>query len=257
MQGHVERRYWLTGMPKGDFGQGMAIRYGYLDITDREYRLYEVNGCHFIGPIGDGLTETDIEISGDAYQLLVMATQNEYKQKIRFALQDEHQRYSVDEDTSPEGTYLGNPIREGEIQWADHGIEIRQKGETCFIARRLANRPVWEGGDVLISQEAFDFFWGRNDCMRIMKVRYEVRTPEDKNVGDTVWYVDRYILPSGGLVRAKVMLSGENNGVLPVPIAQVAFRAVTNDLRFRDWHLAKYGLVIELQEWNEFTKNAC
>ncbi|HWQ59618.1 MAG TPA: hypothetical protein VN420_00515 [Candidatus Fimivivens sp.] len=251
MQGHVERRYWLTGMPKGDFGPGMVIRYGYLDITKREYRLFKKDGRFYIGPVS-GSAEADIEISGDAYQLLVMATQNEYKQKIRFALQDEHQRYSVDEDTCPEGTYLGNPILEGEIQWADHGIEIRQKGETCFIARRLANRPVWEGGDVLISQAAFDFFWGRSDCMRIKKVRYEVRTPEDKNVGNAVWYVDQYTVPSGGLVRAKVILSGENNGILPVPIAQVAFRAVTADPRFRDWHLAKHGLYIMPQESQEF-----
>jgi len=143
-------------MPEGDLGSGMAIRYGYLDITEKEYRLYEKDGRYYIGLVGR-LSEAGIEISGDACQLLATAMQNEYRQKIRFALQDDHQRYSVDEDTCPEGTYLGNPILEGEIQWADHGIEVRQKGETCFIARRLANRPIWEGGDVLISQEAFDF----------------------------------------------------------------------------------------------------
>ncbi len=250
MQEHVERRYWLTRMPNGDLGSGMAIRYGYLDITEKEYRLYEKDGRYYIGLVGS-LSEAGIEISGDAYQLLATAMQNEYRQKIRFALQDDHHRYSVDEDTCPEGTYLGNPILEGEIQWADHGIEVRQKGETCFIARRLANRPVWEGGDVLISQEAFDFFWTCEVCMRIRKVRYEVRTPEDKNVGNTVWYVDQYSEPAGGLVRAKVILSGENNGILPASIAQFALKAVTDDPRFRDWHLAKHGLMVTLQESQE------
>jgi len=48
-----------------------------------------------------------------------------------------------------------------------------------------------------------------------------------------------------------VILSGEDNGILPAPIAQVALKAVTDDPRFRDWHLAKHGLMVTLQESQE------
>ncbi len=259
MEGSVEKRYWLAKMPACKKGYGTRIRYAYLDVTEKTFQIcMEGNVC----TIGrkkyvedDSMTiEEKIEIGVDAYELLVLAMKNNYVQDIRYAVTDEHQRFVMDEDAVPEGAYRGKPIDNGHLYTADQGIEVRDKGGYYFMARRLAARPVWMGGDVEISQDVFNFFW-KSGGFHIGKVRYEITGDRDKNVGKHVWYVDQYGGSLLGLVQARVTLPNvESIGILPASIAVERVKDVTNDHRFRGGNLAKDGLQLSWEEVRKIRK---
>jgi len=236
---------------------GMNIRYGYLDVTEDTFRLREDDGRFFVGKMADSAGSTtieEIEIGSDAFRLLTLAMKNKYVRNIRYAVTDEHNRFVMDENAIPEGVYLGEPIVGGRLYTVDQGIEVRDKGGDHFMARRLAARPIWNGGDVTISSEVFEFFWGC-DGPRIEKTRYRITDGNDRNVAGHIWSVDRYSRPCDDLVVAKVVLPNDGIvGILPASIAAVAIKDVSGDPRFRGGNLAKDGLRLAWSETRELGK---
>lgn len=235
----VVRRYWLAEMPVCRKEKGIQIRYGYLKMTGSIFQLSENEGFFLTrkDKTPNGERSVTIEIGKDIHDLLYLAMKNKYVEQIRFAVQGEHQKYEVDEEILPEGVYRGKSIVDGRLYSEDQGIEIRRVGTVHFMARRLASRPVWNGGNVPISPVVFAFLWESDGCRHIEKTRYHLQI-EDKNVKAFDWYIDTYDVPVPGFFLAKVEVPIEEVCIPPDTLVDMTLRDIAHEGRYRDGNSA-------------------
>ena len=128
----------------------------------------------------------------------------------------------------------GRLVQQG---YLESGLRLRLVSEECFLTLKGEGTLAREEWEDAIPRWVFDQLWPGSEGHRLEKIRY--RVPH----GDLELEVDEYLGPLAGLVTLECEFdSVASAGRLVLPDWAADAREVTEDRRYRNSHLASFGL---------------
>lgn len=157
-------------------------------------------------------------------------------------MQEIERKFIIQSIPFPLDGYLFEDIRQGYLVTSEKGYEVRvrQKGDHCFLTVKKGGGLERQETEIAISRDQFEKLYGATAGERLEKKRYII-----KDQGLTI-ELDIFEGRLRGLMVAEVEFRSVDEGK--------AYRApdwfgreVTEDKRFANRNLAKYGLPLEIK----------
>lgn len=147
-------------------------------------------------------------------------------------------KYLVAEGPGDLHTYSHASIAQGYLVLGEEEVRVRRKGDRYVQTIKKGAGLQRVEVEIALTREQFDALWPLTQGRRVEKVRYDIPYQ-----GHTIEF-DVYGGALAGLLTAEVEFDAVEESALFTPPGWFG-EDITDDLRYRNQHLAVYGLPVE------------